>query len=86
LIVVGAAVGAWLVVRVFRERPRIRHPGIMVGGLWLAINLGLDLLILVRLTGMSLAIYATEIGLRYLIIPIMAVAIDSAGRSPRPSP
>jgi len=81
MIIIGSAVGAWLLVRVFRRRPLFRHPGLVVGVLWLAINVGLDLLILVPLTKMSLPDYAGEIALRYLVIPIMAVAIDTAGRS-----
>jgi uncharacterized membrane protein YpjA len=78
MIVIGSAVGAWLLVRVFRQRPSFRQPGLVVGLLWLAINVGLDLLILVPLTKMSLPDYAGEIALRYLVIPIMAVAIDVA--------
>jgi len=78
MIVIGSAVGAWLLVRVFRQRPSFGHPGLVVGLLWLAINVGLDLLILVPLTKMRLPDYAGEIALRYLVIPIMAVAIDRA--------
>ena len=78
MIVIGSAVGAWLLVGVFRQRPSFRHPGLVVGLLWLAINVGLDLLILVPLTKMSLWDYAGEIALRYLVIPIMAVAIDAS--------
>jgi hypothetical protein len=36
MIVIGSAVGAWLLVRVFRRRPSFRHPGVVVGVLWLA--------------------------------------------------
>jgi uncharacterized membrane protein YpjA len=78
MIVVGSAVGAWLLVRVFRYPPKIGQEGLVVGTLWLAINVGLDLIILVPLSKMSLLDYFSEIGLRYLIIPIMALAIAAA--------
>jgi uncharacterized membrane protein YpjA len=77
MIVIGSAVGGWLLVRVFRQRPAFRHPGLVVGLLWLGTNVVLDLLILVPLTNMSLPDYAGEIALRYLVIPIMAIAIDA---------
>lgn len=82
MIVIGSAVGAWLLVRVFRQPPTFRHPGLVVGLLWLGINVALDLLILVPLTNMSLLNYASEIGLRYLVIPIIAVAIAAAAGTP----
>jgi uncharacterized membrane protein YpjA len=75
MIVVGSAVGAWLLVRVFRRRPAFKHPGLVVGFIWLGINIVLDLLILVPLARMNLSDYFGEIALRYLVIPIMAVAI-----------
>jgi uncharacterized membrane protein YpjA len=78
MIVIGSAVGAWLLVRVFRQRPTFGHSGLVVGLLWLSINVALDLLILVPMTKMSLPAYASEIALRYLVIPIIAVAIDAA--------
>ncbi len=78
MIVIGSAVGAWLLVLVFRQRPTCRYPSLVVGLLWLAINIGFDLLILVPLTGMNLTDYAGEIALRYLAIPIMAIAISVA--------
>jgi uncharacterized membrane protein YpjA len=86
MIVIGSAVGAWLLVRLFRRRPLFRRPGLVVGLLWLGINVLLDLLILVPLTHMSLSDYAGEIALRYLVIPIMAVAIDAANRHSQVNP
>lgn len=81
MIVIGSAVGAWLLVRVSRQRPSLTHAGLVVGLLWLAINVGLDLLILVPMTKMSLPDYFGEIALRYLVIPIMAVAVDAASNT-----
>lgn len=78
MVVVGSAVGAWLLVQVLRRRPAYKSAGLIVGLIWLWINLGLDLLVLVPLAGMSWPDYFGEIGLRYLVIPIMGVAIDAA--------
>ena len=78
MIVVGSVVGAWLLVRVFRQRPAFKRAGLTVGLLWMGINVGLDLLILVPLTKMSLPNYFGDIALRYLVIPTMAVAIGAA--------
>jgi hypothetical protein len=80
MIVVGTAVGAWLLVRVFRRLPAFKSAGAVVGLLWLGINVGLDLLVLLPMTRMSVPDYFGEIGLRYLLIPIMSIAIDAAAR------
>ncbi|HWQ68272.1 MAG TPA: hypothetical protein VN372_15565 [Methanospirillum sp.] len=85
MIVVGSFTGALLVIRFFRSYngPYLNR-GIRLGFSWLAINLILDLLILVPMSGMDLQIYITQIGMRYLVIPVMAVmagmiADDAAG-------
>ena len=41
---------------------------------WLLANWVLDLIMLVGLLGMTLPDYATQIGLRYLVIPAMVIA------------
>lgn len=79
MVVVGAAVGAWLLVRALRQRPRFTHAGWVVGLLWLGINVGLDLAVLLPIAKMDPREYFGEIALRYLVIPIMAIAIDVAG-------
>jgi hypothetical protein len=77
MLVVGSAAGAWLLVRTFRKRPSLKRAGLSIGILWLGINVGLDLVVLVPLSKMSLPDYFSEIGLRYLVIPIMSVALSS---------
>lgn len=77
MLVVGSATGAWLLVRTFRRWPSLRHAGWFVGILWLGINVGLDLLILVPFSKMSLPDCFSEIGLRYLVIPIMSFALSA---------
>jgi len=47
--------------------------GWLTGLVWLAINLVLDLAVLVPMSGMSLSQYFTTIGLGYLLIPTICV-------------
>ena len=49
--------------------------GITIGISWLIINLGLDLLILIPISRMSIGDYFIQIGLRYIVIPIMAIMV-----------
>jgi intracellular septation protein A len=82
MVVVFGGVGAGLLVITFRRIKPSLINGIAVGGLWLALNLGLDVLILVPMVSMDLALYWQDIGLRYVLIPIMAAAIGVAGQRP----
>lgn len=52
--------------------------GITVGVAWLAISLLLDLLVLIPMSGMSVMDYFAQIGLRYLSIPAMTIAVGAA--------
>lgn len=81
MVVIGGAVGATLLVFVFRHTPPSLGSGIVIGLLWLAINLALDLAVLVPMSGTSITDYAADIGLRYLMIPIMAIAMGAVGQA-----
>ena len=72
----GSAAGALLLIIYFRkiEKNYLRE-GITVGLAWLAINIILDLIILVPMSQMNTGAYFAEIGLRYLTIPITSTAI-----------
>jgi len=59
LVVIGAGVGAWLRVRVFERPPAFGNAGVIVGGLWLGMNVLLDLAVLVPLSKMSLPVYVS---------------------------
>ena len=74
MILVGSITAAILIVRLFRtiERNYIRE-AIITGIVWLLANWVLDLIVLVGLLGMTLPDYATQIGLRYLVIPVMVI-------------
>ena len=76
MIVVGSITGAVLLVLYFRalEKNYLRE-GITVGGSWFAINIILDLVVLIPMSGMPLGDYFAGIGLRYLVIPVMSIAM-----------
>ncbi len=79
MIVVGAFVGAFFLVWYFRKITRhYLYHGLVVGLAWLVINWMLDFAILIPLSGMSISTYFMQIGLRYLTLPIMGVAIGWA--------
>jgi len=77
MVVVGAASGAALLVYAFKRIAPSVQSGLSLGLYWLAINLVLDLAVLVRLMHMSATLYLADIGLRYLVIPIMSVAMGA---------
>jgi hypothetical protein len=47
--------------------------GIIIGFGWLILNWVLDALILLPMNGMDLTTYFSQIGLRYLVIPVTAI-------------
>lgn len=77
MIVTGMLVGAVLLVRFFKTvTERFVLNGIVVGIIWLVINLGLDLLLVNRgFFPMTYQQYITDIGLRYLSIPIFSITL-----------
>jgi hypothetical protein len=79
MILIGASLGGVLLFRLFQEFPPSLKSGIAIGSFWLLVNILLDLSILVPMTKMNLGEYFSEIGLRYLLIPIMAGAMGAVG-------
>ncbi len=51
--------------------------GIMVGVIWFGINILLDLMVLIPMSGMLITDYVTQIGLRYLVIPAMSITVGA---------
>ncbi len=82
MIVVGSATGAALLVFYFRDvRADHFREGVVVGLVVFALNVLLDFIVLLPMSGMGVETYFAQIGLRYLIIPIMSAAIGYvAGR------
>ena len=83
--VVLAGVVAWAMVWVGRAAPLTAGAGLSIGLLWLALNLALDALVLLPLTGMGAGAWAEDVAPRYLAIPLLTAAIGAAV-SPRSSP
>lgn len=76
MIVVGSITGAILLVIYFKKlTDNYLKEGILVGIAWFLINIILDLLVLLPMSKMPLGMYFSAIGLRYLVIPVMSIAI-----------
>jgi uncharacterized membrane protein YpjA len=76
MIVLFSILGALLLVIYFhRVNTGYLKEGIIVGIVWLVINWVLDLVVLVPMAKMGIGTYFAQIGLRYLMIPTMSIAI-----------
>ena len=76
MIVVGSISVAFLLVFYFKHiMTNYVKEGIIVGIVWFAVNILLDIIILIPMTGMSIADYFPQIGLRYLVMPVMSVMV-----------
>lgn len=83
MVVAGGGIGVGLLVLAFRKIEASIRTGTIVGCYWLFLNLVLDLIILVPMTGMALTEYFFDIGLRYLLLPIIAVAMGAVAQQSR---
>lgn len=77
MIITGALVGTFLMVKYFSKvKEKYLNEGITIGLYWLVINLLIDLLLVGGgFFNMSVASYFTDIGLRYLAIPIYSIGL-----------
>ncbi len=76
MIVAGSLIGVCMAVKYFRQvKKDYLNAGITIGLAWFLISIVLDLAVLVPMSGMAIVPYFTEIGLRYLIIPIITVGM-----------
>ncbi len=76
MIVVGSISGAILLILYFKKiNASYLKESIIVGITWFGINILLDLLILIPMSGMSIADYFTQIGIRYLVMPAMSITV-----------
>lgn len=72
MVVTSTITGMFFIIKAFsKERENCRARGIRLGILWFAINILLDLIVLVALMGTPLMEYITGVGLRYLNIITM---------------
>ena len=76
MIVVGSGFASFLLIRYFKKVDTgYLREGISVGVVWFFVSILLDLLILVPMSGMSIPEYFAQIGLRYLAMPAMSIAV-----------
>ena len=76
MIVIGSITAAFLLISYFKNiNTNYIKEGIIVGIVWLVINIILDLLVLIPMSGMSVGDYFTQIGLRYLVMPVMSIMV-----------
>ncbi len=77
MVITGALVGVALAVHYFKGiKDRYLEEGIVIGVAWLIINLGLDLVMVsAGFFPMTFMQYFTDIGLRYLSIPIFTIGL-----------
>jgi uncharacterized membrane protein YpjA len=76
MIVLGTLVGTVFLVLYFKDiKNDYLKTGIIVGLVWLAINWILDFIFLLPMSGMPIGHYFTEIGLRYLSLPIFSIGL-----------
>mgnify|MGYP001017858650 CR=1 FL=1 len=78
MVVIGAASGLWLLLLAFRRVPCTAANGLAIGALYMVFNLVLDVIVLLPMSGMGFGAWFIDIGLRYLVIPMMGWAIGSA--------
>jgi hypothetical protein len=80
LVVIGGLVGAVLALWYLKDiRADFVREGAILGIAWFVISSILDILVLVFLfNGMDLATWAGQIGIRYLLMPIMTTAMGAA--------
>ena len=76
MVVISAITGMWaLMYHMNSVRTRFIREGLITGFSWLLINYLLDVFILVPMSGMSLGQYFMTVGLGYLQIPVICVAV-----------
>jgi uncharacterized membrane protein YpjA len=76
MIVLFSFLGALLLIRYFKGiTGDYLKEGIIVGVAWLMINWILDFVVLIPIARMGVVTYFTQIGLRYLMIPTMSIAM-----------
>lgn len=83
MIVSGAAIGVLLIFLYLKSLPDGRDwliASAVVGISWLLINWILDLIVLVSLFGMNPTDWFIQIGVRYLVLPMMALLAGASAQ------
>ena len=83
MVVAGGGIGVGLLVMAFRHIEASFQSGATIGCYWLVLNLVLDMVVLIPMSGMAFSEYFYDIGLRYFLLPIIAVAMGVVAQHPR---
>ena len=76
---VGSVTAGLLLIYYFKNiRTNYFKEGIVLGLSWFVINIILDFLVLIPMSGMSIADYFTRIGISYTVIPVMCITVGTA--------
>ena len=76
MVVICSLTGAILLIIHFKKViNKYLVEGIIIGVLWFIINIILDVIILIPMAKMTFPDYLSQIGLSYLIIPIMSITV-----------
>jgi hypothetical protein len=79
MIIVGSFTGAILLVSYFKKvNENYLTEGVLIGVIWFCINILLDLVVLLPMSKMPIPEYFAQIGLRYLVMPAMSIAVGTA--------
>jgi hypothetical protein len=77
MVVVGGGSGVVLLAVAFKRLIPSAASGLALGSYWLPINLLLDVLVLVLVMKMPIMLYVTDIGVRYLLMPIISTGMGA---------
>jgi hypothetical protein len=84
MIVVASAFGSFALVKYLKSvKDNFIKEGVLVGALWFATNIILDVIILIPMSKMSIKDYVMQIGLRYLMIPAISIGMGYVMRNLR---
>ena len=76
MLIVGTSTWMMLLVSYFSAIDRcFIMQGILTGLVWMIVSIALDILILIPMANISFIDYFIQIGMRYLIIPIISASI-----------
>lgn len=83
MVIIGGATGTALLYFAMRAKHPTAASALTLGLFWLGINLILDLAVLVPMSGMPVGPYFYDIGLRYLLLPIVAAGLGKMAEDER---
>ena len=79
MIIVGTLTAGLLLVDIFKDVKKEQiQEGFVIGIIWYVMNILLDVIILLPMSGMPFSQYYAEIGMRYLAMPIMSICMGAA--------